>query len=269
MSVVARFLLFPLIVSAGYGQEPSPEPLMKVLMSKLVIESNTLPSAERERVVRLLEHKVYLQGEMGDRVRWALRNRGYFKATVDEPTISPVLHGEGASVDVRVKVTEGRQYRLGEIRIQKATIIPSSTLRNVFQLQKGDLFNAEKFGRGLEDLRELYGAHGYANFVATPSPVIDESRGTMDLVINVDEGRPCEFGKLYLEGIEPYPGAARALMDSWKPLEGKRFNSFELRRWFADNKSSWKVTEFWKSVRFAPPDSRDGVFNVTLSQWDP
>jgi hypothetical protein len=238
-------------------------------MSKLVIESNTLPSAERERVVRLFEHKTYLQGEISDRVRGALRNRGYFNAMVDEPTISPVLHGEGPSADVRVKVNEGRQYRLGEIRFQKATIFPSATLRNVFQLQKGDLFNAEKFGRGLEDLRELYGTHGYANVVAIPSPLIDESRGMVDLVIDVDEGRPCEFGKLYLEGIEPYPGAAQALMNSWKPLEGERFNSVELRRWFAQNKSSWKVTEFWRSVRFAPPDSRYGVFNVTLSQWDP
>ena len=168
-----------------------------------------------------------------------------------------------------MKVNEGRQYRLGEIRFQKATIFPSGTLRNAFQLQSGDFFNVEKISKGVEDIRELYGTRGYVNFVATPSPVIDESRGTMDLVIDVNEGRPYDFGKLYLEGIEPYPGSAQALMNSWKRLEGKRFNSAELRRWFAENKSSWKVAEFWRSVSFAPLDPEGHVVNVTLSQWDP
>ena len=75
MSVVARFLLFSLIVSAGYGQEPSPERLTMVRISTLVIESNTLPSAERECVVRLLEHMTYVKGEISGRVRWTLIDR--------------------------------------------------------------------------------------------------------------------------------------------------------------------------------------------------
>ena len=269
MRILLRFLLFSFIASAGYGQEPSFEPVVKkVLISKLVIESNTLPSAERERVVRVFERKAFFQDEISERVRQALRNRGYFKAIVDVPTITPVLHGEGAGADVRVKVNEGRQYRLGEIRFHKMTVFPDATLRNVFQMQRGDLFNPTKFGKGLEDLRELYGTRGYVNFVATPIPVIDESRGTMDLVLDVDAGKPFDFGKLHLEGIEPYPGAAQALMNSWKPFEGKRFNSAELRRWFAENRSTWRVTEYWRSVGFAQ-DQQYHAVNVTLSQWDP
>jgi len=60
MTVLARFLLLSLIVSAGYGHEPFPEPLKNVLIGKLVIESNTLPSVDREHVVRLFEPKTYV-----------------------------------------------------------------------------------------------------------------------------------------------------------------------------------------------------------------
>jgi outer membrane translocation and assembly module TamA len=269
MRVFVRYLLISLIVSAGYGQMPSPEPVKNVLIGTLVIQSNTLPHADRESVVRLFEHKAFLQGEIGQRIRQALRNMGYYKAMVDEPVISPALHGEGMGADVRVKVDEGRQYRLGEIRFQKETVFPSSRLRVCFLLQDGDLFNASKFGEGLENIRELYGTMGDVNLVATPQAVIDESQSTLDLVIDVDEGKPHDFGRLYLEGAEPYPGAAQALFNSWKPLEGKRFNSVELHRWFAENKPSWKVTEFWRAVNFRPPDPEGHVVNVTLSQWDP
>jgi hypothetical protein len=37
----------------------------------------------------------------------------------------------------------------------------------------------------------------------TPVVSIDESRRTIDLVLEVEEGRPYDFGKLYLEGALP------------------------------------------------------------------
>jgi outer membrane protein assembly factor BamA len=267
MSVLARFLLFSLIASGGYGQEPSSEHLKKVLIGKLVIESNTLSSVDRERLVRSFERKAYVEDEIGTRIRQALTNRGYFKATVDEPRITFAAQGQAA--DVRVKVDEERQYRLGEIRFEKATVFPDATLRNLFQLQSGDVFNRSRITRGLEDTRELYWTRGYVNLVPVPEVVSNESRGTIDLVIHLDEGIPYDFGKLYLEGIEPYPGAAQELRKSWESLQGKRFNSVELRRWFTENKSHWKVAQFWRSVNYAPRDPEHHVLNVTLSQWDP
>lgn len=70
----------------------------------------------------------------------------------------------------------------------------------------------------------------------------DELRHTVDLVIFMDEGRPYDFGKLYLEGIEPHAGAGKALLNSWKALEGKRYNPLELHRWLLANHADWKVS---------------------------
>jgi outer membrane protein assembly factor BamA len=197
-----------------------------------------------------------------------LRDRGYFKAVVDEPKFSFPKQVEGRRIaNVTVRVEPGVQYRLGEIHVEKATVFPSARLRNLFLLRRGELFNATKIGKGLEDLRKLYATEGYVDCVATPEVVSDESRRTNDLVIDVDEGRPYDFGRLYLEGVEPHPGAGEALMNSWKTLEGKRYNPVELHRWLLANHADWRVgTSVSDSTRMViDPESR--VVNVRLTQW--
>ena len=39
-------------------------------------------------------------------------------------------------------------------------------------------------------MRNLYETKGYVNFVATPVPMFEESRRTIDMVIAIDEGKP-------------------------------------------------------------------------------
>jgi hypothetical protein len=166
-----------------------------------------------------------------------------------------------------VNVKPGAQYRLGEIRFRKATVFPAAQLRSVFSQRNGDLFNATEFSKGLDDLRKLYGTRGYVNMVANPVPSIDESRRIIDLVLEVDEGEAYDFGELYLEGVEPHPGAGKALLASWKPLEGKRFNTLELERWLQANHSEWKVgTQVTQWTKMAM-DPRSKVVDLTLTQW--
>ena len=116
-------------------------------------------------------------------------------------------------------------------------------------------------------MRKLYGTRGYVNMVAAPVVTSDESRRIIDIVLEVDEGEAYDFGRLYLQGVEPHPGAGKALLDSWKPLEGKRFNTLELERWLQANHSEWKVgTQVSQWIKMAP-DWRSQVVDVTLTQW--
>ncbi len=188
MRILVRLLVASLLVSAGLEQPCFAESANNIRIGKLVIESNSLPDADRARIIHLFQQKTYCQLEIGERISSALRNLGYFKAVVDEPKFSFPTQGERRRIaHVTVKVEQGAQYRLGEIYIQKATIFPSTQLRNLFSLRRGDLFNVAKFVEGLEDLRKLYQTRGYVNFVATPITSSDESRRTVDLVLDVEE----------------------------------------------------------------------------------
>jgi hypothetical protein len=266
MHMLVRVLVVSLLANAGLGQPRLEKPERCVRINKLVIESKSLPDAEHERILRLFQQKTYAEGEIGERIRQALRDVGYFKARVEEPTFAFPTKGRGIA-NVTVKVTPGAQYHLGEIRFQRATVFPPAQLRNVFSQRRGDLFNPTKFSQGLDELRELYGTRGYVNMVANPVVRSDESRRTIDLVLEVEEDQPFDFGKLYLEGVEPRPGAGKALLDSWKPLEGKRYNPVELQHWLLANHFDWKVSALASDSIRTTEDSESRVVNVTLTQW--
>jgi hypothetical protein len=112
-------------------------------------------------------------------------------------------------------------------------------MRKLFPIQTGDLFNRTKIVEGLEQLRSLYATEGYVDFVANPVTRFDELHRTIALVIEIDEGNPYGFGRLVLDGVEPHAGAGKALLESWKTLQGRRYSPPLLKRWLAANTSEW------------------------------
>jgi hypothetical protein len=266
MHFLLRFLVVSSLANAVLGQPRLNEPAHCVRINRLVIESNSLSAADRERIIRLFREKTYPEGEIGERIRQAVRSVGYFKASVDEPKFSFPTEGRDIA-NVTVKVNPGVQYRLGEIHFLRATVFSPDQLRNVFSQRRGDLFNATKFSVGLDHLRKLYGTRGYVNMVATPVVMTDEPRRTIELVLEVDEGQAYDFGKLYLEGVEPHPGAGKALLNSWKPLEGRRYSPVELQHWLLANHFDWKVSALASDSIKTAEDFESRVVNVTLTQW--
>jgi Surface antigen variable number repeat len=268
MRTLIRLLVVSFLANTGLAQLQLryEEADHRVRINKLVIESNGLPDAERERIIRLFQQKTYPEGEIGERIRQALRDVGYFKVVADEPTFAFPTKGRGTA-NVTVKMKPGAQYRLGEIRFERATVFPATQLREVFSQRNGDLFSATKFSIGLDDLRKLYATRGYVNTVVNPVPSTDESRRLIDLLLEVDQGEAYDFGQLYLEGVEPRPGAGKLLLDLWKPLEGRRYNPVELQHWLLANHFDWKVSALASDSIKTTEDSESRVVDVMLTQW--
>jgi hypothetical protein len=242
MHLLARFLAVSLLATTALGQSRPAESENNIHINKLVIVSNSLPDTDRQQIVRNFQQKTYPEGEISERIRQALQDIGYFKAMVDEPKISFPAHAEKRGLaTVTVTAEPETQYRLGEIRLEKPTVFSTAQLRDVFPVRDGEFFNRNEFIKGLENMRKLYETKGYVDLVAAPVPMFDESRRTIDMVIDIDEGRPYNFGQLLLEGVEPHAGAANALVDSWKPLVGKRYNSLELHQWLLAHHTDWNV----------------------------
>jgi hypothetical protein len=88
MRNLASFLVISFLANAALAQPCFGQSRENLRIEKLVIESNSLPRADRERIVRLFQQKTYLQPEIGERIRLTLRDEGYLKAVVDEPRFS-------------------------------------------------------------------------------------------------------------------------------------------------------------------------------------
>jgi hypothetical protein len=202
---------------------------------RITIVATDLPSALRKRIGDAIQGKLCSPDEIQERVRQGFRDLGYEEARVDKPQFAALNEPLAFTVcDVSVHASPGALYRLDAIQFQGNTAISGEQLRREFAIEAGDIFNATAISRGLESIHRLFLSQGYINMGAIPKTEMDEARRTIRLTIDIDEGKAWDFGRLLLEGPEPYAGAGKALIAAWT-LDGKRFNPGLLTAWISAN----------------------------------
>jgi len=71
-------------------------------------------------------------------------------------------------VDIRVPVTEGNRYTVGDFSFNGNTVVKSDDLRPMFKIETGKYYSEKAVRKGLEKAREVYGAGGYFEFTGFP-----------------------------------------------------------------------------------------------------
>ena len=239
MRIAIGSLCLLLLASFGLAQNSTQTPQPTIQVCALTVVTNDLPEADRRRIEDSLQGGTYGVQELAERVRLSLLDLGYYSARAENPQLSQINEGSKLhSAEVSIQVEPGAQYRLGEIGFHGASLFPPDRLRRLFPNETGSLFNATGIGKGLERLKDLYLENGYINFGAIPLTRIDEAHRVIELTIGVDEGKPYDFGRLIMDGIEPRAGVAKALLAAWTGIEGKRYNPQLLAKWLAANAPS-------------------------------
>lgn len=170
---------------------------------------------------------------LGEIVRDAFQQIGYFKVSVTEPTCHVVAQTPGEqSVAIAAKVDPGLQYRLGQVSFTQPTIYPASELRRQVPIAEGDLFNVERIRVGLKNLRDLYCHQGYLNFTPVPNVDLDDAHRTVSIRFDLDEGDRFVVGKLNVEGTPSVAGAKDRLLAAWKNYEGQPFDCTDTLKQF-------------------------------------
>ncbi len=109
--------------------------------------------------------------EDADKVVEYYRDEGYITARVGQPELKILEDSEDGSsrhVQLRVPVTEGKRYKVGNFTFEGNTIVKGESLRPLFKLNAGDTYSEKHIRKGLEKAREIYGAGGYYEFTAFP-----------------------------------------------------------------------------------------------------
>jgi outer membrane protein assembly factor BamA len=196
--------------------------------------------------------------------RDALRNQGYFIASVEGiPHLVRALPAERLYV-LRVTVESGPKFNLGKMRFTNASEtplgFPDTLLRQQFHLQEGGVFDVSKIRDGLQAIRKLYGSKGYIDATAEPDTTIDEENSRIDLLIKVDEEQAYHIGKITFLGMDNQPQAELRLPQK----TGDPFNPALWENFLRDNKlhlspdeSPARYMQFQKNVR-------DGTLFVTF-----
>src|SRR5882672_10057249 len=156
--------------------------------------------------VRQQAHGTSLDGVIDDgleRVRLGWQNHGYFK--VQATGEARILSGSPVSqlIALSVHVDEGSRYALGGITFKNNKAISNvDALRGLFPIADGEMFNREKIGTGLENLRKAYGELGYLNFTELPDTKVDDGNNLIAVVIDFDEGQQFIVGSVKVLGAE-------------------------------------------------------------------
>ena len=109
--------------------------------------------------------------EDADKVLEFYRDKGYITARVGQPELKileDAPDGKTRWVQLRVPVTEGKQYKVGNFTFDGNKIVKSEALRPLFKIETGETYSEKDIRKGLEKAREVYGAGGYYEFTAYP-----------------------------------------------------------------------------------------------------
>jgi outer membrane protein insertion porin family len=109
--------------------------------------------------------------EDAERVTEFYRDRGYIKAALGQPELKFIEDSGDKStrwVELRIPVTEGKRYRVGEFTFAGNTVVKSESLRPLFKIQSGDFYSQKRIREGFQKSQEMYGAGGYFEFAGYP-----------------------------------------------------------------------------------------------------
>lgn len=125
------------------------------------------------------------------RATFYLKSKGYLRATLGEPKKQETESG----LKITVPVTEGVLYRLGNIKIEGATIFTPEQIIAMLNLKTGEIADGGKIGEGLtEILKKAYADKGYIQYEPDVEPDFKPvaegaTEGIVDFVFTITEGQ--------------------------------------------------------------------------------
>ncbi|MBP6386343.1 MAG: outer membrane protein assembly factor BamA [Pseudarcicella sp.] len=108
------------------------------------------------------------------------------------------------SVNIKIKVDEGKKYHYRNIYWEGNFIYPDSVLADVLGIKKGDVYNTTDLekrmnGKPGEDLSSVYMDNGYLYYNAEPieSSIVGDS---IDITMRIAEGKQATINKIIVNG---------------------------------------------------------------------
>jgi outer membrane protein insertion porin family len=150
--------------------------------------------------------------EDADKIQEFYREKGYIQARVGTPEIKTLEDSQDKEtrwVQLRIPVTEGARYRVGEVKFEGNTVIKEDFLRPLFKLKTGEFYSEKDVRKGFEKAREMYGGGGYFEFTGFPDmeflepaegPVVGPAEPTVNVTMRLTEGEQYFVNRITFTG---------------------------------------------------------------------
>ncbi len=183
-----------------------------------------------------------------DRVRAFYLDNGYLDVKVGEPEIRVIEAKQ--KLEVTIRVEEGPQYRVGEVRLTGNTVFPTDDLLRLLQIAKRGVFSRETLQRDLLAVTDRYSERGY--LFADVAPVINTDRvhHIVDVGLEISEGKQVFVERIEISGNTKTRD--KVVRREIGLIEGDLYNS----RLLARSRQSLSALGFFEDVKV---DTRRGT----------
>lgn len=138
-----------------------------------------------------------LAGDL-ERLRSYYLDRGFINFSIDSTQVS--VSPDKEDVFITVGITEGQQYRIGEVLMVGNLVVPESELLGKMSLGEGDIFSRREMTDSQERLEKLLGDQGYLFANVSPIPQLDEESGNVSLRYFIEPGKPTYVRRISIRG---------------------------------------------------------------------
>lgn len=164
-----------------------------------------------------------LQYDLQKNVRSYMFSKGYFQARIGEPVVEglgvkrtgflpfvvlpiPIITSKDDTLKIVVPVTEGRIFRVGELKVEGNSIFSEQQILSYIGLRTGEIADGKRLQDAVyEDLKKVYGGQGFVNYNAEFEPDFKDNptnpaEGIVDITITIDEGKQFSLRRLEFTG---------------------------------------------------------------------
>jgi len=128
-----------------------------------------------------------LNGEQLETDVAAIREKYVGQGYMDVNVAPPRLDRQDEKVDITFIISEGPQYKVGNVTYNGAQVFTIDELTRTAQIKTGSIYSPQAVRADVKSIQDVYGTRGYVDFQAgantTPGP-----GNTIDVSFNLDEG---------------------------------------------------------------------------------
>ncbi|MFT3743824.1 MAG: outer membrane protein assembly factor BamA [Pyrinomonadaceae bacterium] len=164
-----------------------------------------------------------LEYDLQKNVRAYMWSKGYFQARIGEPVVEglgfkrtgfpllkafplPLVTSKDDTLKIKVPVTEGKVFRVGDLKVEGNSIFSEQLILAFVGLKKGEIADGKRLQDAIyEDLKKEYGRQGFVQYTAEFDPQFKDNptkpdEGIVDITITIEEGKQFTLRRLEFTG---------------------------------------------------------------------
>lgn len=184
-------------------------------------------------------------------------NNGYINIKVGEPVVK--LNQAKDALEVMIGITEGDQYRIGDIDFKGDLLENVSVLRGKLKSEPDAIFSRATMRGDIIALTDLYGDKGYAFANINPLTRPDNDKKKVDVVFDMEKGDLVHIGRISVSGNQKTRD--KVVRREMRITETELFSATGIKR----SKQNLMNTGFFEEANISTAKASDpGKLNVNV-----